>query len=334
VLDGWFHPDHALYAPNSVLRLPTDVLLVDREEILTSTARTVGWQLGDTALKMWMAIATLHIACGRPQSGKVETSVGHIARLLWRGRPAGTSTERIITALLDLYRAELVIDGWDVVRNAPGPRLGFTRLLSNVSIDPLLLDHYKRRKAKQTGSAAAAELELPSRREVGRLFRDAGQGMVGWEVNSTYRAALDDVDLHRFEWEKAQRLTGVALPLWLMLTAPGMPYRPSLEAPDRWIVEIPLAGAEHYRRLGIHASRLPAQRRTLNQAAARICAVDSEFVAAQTAPCRHRGGDLLRITRTSPTSGAQDGQGPGSTVCEPKASRLRATEQIPFIVDV
>jgi hypothetical protein len=294
VLDGWFHPDHSLYAPHSVLQLPDDVLVVDREEIIPSTARTVGWHLGDTALKMWMAISTLHVACGRPRDGKGETSVGHFARLLWSGRPASTSTQRIITALLDLFRAELVIEGWDVVRNEPGPRLGFTRLLSNVSIDPLLLDHYERRKAN---------IELPSRREVGRLFREAGQGMIGWELNSTYRLALDGVDLHRFEWEKAQQLTGVALPLWLMLTAPGMPYRPALEIPDRWIVEIPLRGGEHYRTLGIHAGALSAQRRTLNNAMARICAIDPDFVAAQTTPCRQRGIDLLRITRTSPTTG-------------------------------
>ena len=49
---------------------PSGLLVVDARELLTSTARVVGAQLGELHFKAWMAVITLHVAGGMPGDGR------------------------------------------------------------------------------------------------------------------------------------------------------------------------------------------------------------------------------------------------------------------------
>ncbi|PZS24633.1 MAG: hypothetical protein DLM58_24305 [Pseudonocardiales bacterium] len=116
---------------------------------------------------------------------------------------------------------------------------------------------------------------------------------------------MAEADLRRFDWTKAQQLRGVALALWLVFTSARVPYRPLLgEGKELEGVEIALT-PEHCQALGVRAGADAARRRTLNDAGARVCAVDKSFIAFEA----HggRGVDsFLRIVRRRPPDSPLD----------------------------
>lgn len=56
--------------------------MIDPRELLTSTARVVGAQLGALHFKTWMALVTLHVAHGMPADGKATSTIVELTRLM------------------------------------------------------------------------------------------------------------------------------------------------------------------------------------------------------------------------------------------------------------
>ena len=51
------------------------MLVIDARELLTSTARVVGAQMGELHLKLWMALVTHHVAEGLPENAEGASAV-------------------------------------------------------------------------------------------------------------------------------------------------------------------------------------------------------------------------------------------------------------------
>ncbi len=57
--------------------------MIDARELLTSTARVVGATLGELHFKAWMALITIHVAGGMPETGWGSSAVGEFGRIVW-----------------------------------------------------------------------------------------------------------------------------------------------------------------------------------------------------------------------------------------------------------
>lgn len=263
------------------------MLVIDARELLTSTARVVGTQLGELHFKTWMAIVTLHVACGAPEEGRVSTTIGELARLIWgedkhRG---GSNTRKLLRALHDLRDARFTVPGFDLVNRRPAEGVSDTGLLINLYVDATLL---------RTFSGEALE-----QAEIGRDMGGKGRGTIGWRMHPDYAGHLAATELRRFDWAKAQQLRGVALALWMVFTSPRVPYRPLFDGPgDLEKIEIPLR-EEHCHALGVRASTDAARRRTFNEAGPRVVGADKSFVSFEAHGGRGRDS-FLRVVRHRP----------------------------------
>jgi hypothetical protein len=269
---------------------PRGLLVIDARELLTSTARVVGAQLGELHFKIWMALLTLHVAHGMPDDGSGATTVGELSRIVWGGDRArgGLNTSRVLRTLFDLYEATFTVPGYDLVSGRPAPGLSSTRLLINLYVDETMLHAFKEPAAHGIGRA-----------EFGRAFATKRRGTITWRLHPDYTERLAGADLRRFDWTKAQQLRGVALALWMVFTSPRVPYRPLLsERGELETVEVSLT-AEHWQALGVRAGADAARRRTLNDAGQRVCAADKAFVAFEAHGGRGQKS-FLRIVRRRP----------------------------------
>jgi hypothetical protein len=85
-------------------------------------------------------------------------------------------------------------------------------------------------------------------------------------MHPDYTQRLAESDLRRFDWNKAQRLRGVALALWMVFSSPRVRYRSVFETREELeLVEVPLT-VEHCQALGVRAATDAARRRTFNEA--------------------------------------------------------------------
>ena len=78
-VEGWMDDDVASAATQLFGNGPRGMLVIDARELLTSTARVVGAQLGELHFKVWMAVITLHVAHGL---GGVHGWIVAVRRLL------------------------------------------------------------------------------------------------------------------------------------------------------------------------------------------------------------------------------------------------------------
>ena len=87
---------------------PRGVLVIDARELLTSTARVVGVQLGELHFKAWMALITLHVAHGMPVDGRGASGGGEFSRIVVGGRQkrGGSNTHKLLRALFNLRQAQ------------------------------------------------------------------------------------------------------------------------------------------------------------------------------------------------------------------------------------
>jgi hypothetical protein len=288
-INGWMDDDVASSATQLFGNGPTGMLIIDARELLTSTARVVGAQLGEIHFKAWMAMVTLHVAQGMPEDGRGTATVGELSRLVWgedRAR-GGKNTKHLLRALFDLSGARFTVPGYDMVNQRPAAGVSETSLLINLFVDETMLKVFQ-----------GEEHEL-TKADFGKALGGKQKGTIAWRLHPDYSARLAESDLRRFDWVKAQRLRGVALALWMVFTSPRVPYRPVLEASGNLeVVEIPLT-PEHCHALGVQAATDAARRRTLNDAGARVCAADKSFVSFEAHGGRGRES-FLRIVRTPP----------------------------------
>lgn len=286
-LEGWMDEDAAAAAGQLFGSGPAGLLIVDARELLASTARVVGATLGELHLKAWMAIVSLHVASGLPEDGRVDTTIGELARLVWGpGKQfGGLNTSRLLRVLHDLREVRLTVPGFDLINQRPAPGVSDTGLMINLYVDKTLLQTFHN--------------EGLGRAEIGRRLGGKGRGTIGWRMHPDYAGHLAATELRRFNWAKAQELRGVALALWMVFSSPRVPYRPVFEATgDLETVEIPLL-EEHCHALGVRASTDAARRRTFNDAGPRVVAADSSFVSF--AAHGGRGSDsFLRVVRHRP----------------------------------
>lgn len=286
-IDGWMDDDVASAATQLFSDGPHGALVVDARELLTSTARVVGAQMGELHLKVWMAIVTLYVASGMPADGKIPVTVGELSRIILgadRSR-GGKNTRHILRALFDLYHAEVTVPGYDVVNGRPTSGASVMRLLITLHVDETMLKVFEGKEHSMT------------RRDFGADLGAKQRGTVEVQLHPTYTERLAESDLRRFDWAKAQQLRGVALALWMVFTSPRVPYRATLERTgDYETVQIPLT-LEHCHALGVHAATDAARRRTLNEAGKRVCAADRSFVAFEAYGRRGHDG-YLKIVRT------------------------------------
>jgi hypothetical protein len=291
------------------------LLIIDARELLSSTARVVGAQLGELHFKVWMALITVHVVNGMPEHGRGSSAFGELSRVVWGAEKnvGGTQRRLLLRALKDLYEASFTIPGYDLVTQRPTAGASNTRLLINLFIDETLLKAYE--DSATRGPETPAQLRK-RQMAIGQAVGAKRRGTLSWRLHPDYTQRLADADLRRFDWAKAQQLRGVALALWMVFTSPRVPYRGIMgEAGELEMVELPLT-FEHCRALGVRAGADAARRRTLNEAGARVCAADKSFIAFEA----HGGRGLesfLRIVRRRPPDwplarplGAPAGLGP------------------------
>lgn len=297
-VEGWMDDDVASAASQLFGSGPRGLLVIDARELLTSTARVVGAQLGEIHFKVWMALITLHVAHGMPDDGRGSSAFGEFTRIVWGADKAHGSTARrqLLGALMDLHEARFTVAGYDLVNQRPAPAASSTSLLINLVVDDAILKSYE--EAATRGAETPEQLQA-RQRQIGQAVGGKRRGTLAWRLHPDYTQRLADADLRRFDWTKAQQLRGVALALWLVFTSARVPYRPLLgEGRELEGVEIPLT-PEHCQALGVRAGVDAARRRTLNDAGARVAAVDKSFIAFEA----HggRGVDsFLRIVRRRP----------------------------------
>ena len=288
-IEGWMDDDVASAATQLFGSGPSGLLVIDARELLTSTARVVGVQLGEIHFKAWMALVTLHVASGMPADGKGTATVGELSRILWGDDRArgGSNTKKLLRALFDLRQAQFTVPGYDMVNQRPAAGVSDTSLLINLYVDETMLKAFRQDDHQLTRS------------EFGKALGIKQRGTIAWRLHPDYTQRLAESDLRRFDWAKAQRLRGVALALWMVFTSPRVPYRPVLErAGELELVELPLT-LQHCHALGVKAGTDAARRRTLNDAGRRVCAADKSFVAFEAHGGRGRES-FLRIVRTPP----------------------------------
>lgn len=286
-LEGWMDEDAAAAAGQLFGSGPAGLLVVDARELLASTARVVGATLGELHLKAWMAIVSLHVASGLPEDGRVDTTIGELAQLVWGPEKqfGGLNTSRLLRVLHDLREVRLTVPGFDLINQRPAAGVSDTGLMINLYVDKTLLQTFHN--------------EGLQRAEIGRRLGGKGRGTIGWRMHPDYAQHLGGAELRRFNWAKAQQLRGVALALWMVFASPRVPYRPVFEATgDLETVEILLL-EEHCHALGVRASTDAARRRTFNDAGQRVVAADSSFVSFEAHGGRGRDS-FLRVVRHHP----------------------------------
>jgi hypothetical protein len=309
-LPGWFDDDAASAAGQLWGGGPGGPLIVDARELLVSTARVVGVQLGELHFKAWMALVTLHVAHGMPTDGLGASTIGEFNRIIWGAdkETGGSNTKKLVKALYELRHAVFRLPGHNVDGSASPSMNADTQVLINFGVDTAILKAYGASLRKQGKAAEGiwkdilqdveAQPEL-SRGEFGKLLGGKGRGTIAWRMHPDYVQRLAEADLRRFDWSKAQSMRGVALALWMTFTSPRMPYRPVFEAPqDLEILELPLSESNCHA-LGVRSAADAARRRTLNDAGVRVCGADKTFIAFEA----HggRGVDsFLRVVRTPP----------------------------------
>ena len=263
---------------------PAGLLVIDHRELLSSTARVVGAQLGELHFKTWMALITLHVAHGLPEDGVGQSNIGEFSRLIWGSgkERGGSNTKKLLRALFALEGARFTLPGWNSALQQPGDGASATRLLIDLYVDRAILDSYE-------GGHSF------DRAEVGRQLGGKGRGTIAWKLHPTYTQRLAESDLRRFDWAKAQQLRGVALALWMLFGSPRVPYRAAMGRRGEEQVEVPLT-VEHCHALGVRAATDAARRRTFNEAGARVCAADRSFRAFEAHGGRGRDS-FLRVIR-------------------------------------
>ena len=245
---------------------PRGLLVVDAQELLTSTARVVGAQHGEVHFK-------------------ASATVGELCRMIWgedRAR-GGSNTKRLLRAMFDLRDARFTVPGYDMVHQRPASGVSDTSLLINLHVDETIL------------RAFSGENHIFNRVALGEALGAKQHGTIAWRLHPDYAQRLAESDLRRFDWTKAQQLRGVALALWMVFTSPRVPYRPVFESPDLEMVEVPLT-LEHCHALGVRNAADAGRRRTLNEAGQRVCAADKSFMAFEAHGGRGRNS-FLRIVR-------------------------------------
>jgi hypothetical protein len=291
-IEGWMDDDVASAATQLFGSGPSGLLVIDARELLSSTARVVGAQLGELHFKSLMALITLHVANGMPEDGRGATTAGELSRMMWgedRER-GGSNTKKLLRTLFDLRQAQFTVPGYDMVNHRPAAGVSDTSLLINLFVDETILKAY-----------AEAGTHKLDRADFGKALGAKRRGTIAWRLHPDYTQRLAESDLRRFDWTKAQQLRGVALALWMVFTSPRVPYRPVFERPGELeIVEIPLT-LEHCYALGVQNAADAGRRRTLNEAGQRVCAADKSFVAFEAHGGRGRDS-FLRIIRTPPKS--------------------------------
>ncbi len=281
---------------------PRGLLVIDARELLTSTARVVGAQLGELHFKVWMTLITLHVAQGLPEDGRGSSAFGEFSRIVWgpEKAPGGKDTRQLLRALIELSEARFTVPGYDLVNQRPAPAMSNTSLLINLVVDETILKTYEETASRRDETPEARRRRLMS---IGQTLGAKRRGTLSWRLHPDYSQRLAEADLRRFDWTQAQQLRGVALVLWMVFTSPRVPYRSMFGEPHELeMVEIPLT-AEHCQALGVRAGADSARRRTLNAAGARVCAADRSFVTFQ-AHGGHGVESFLRIVRRRPCEAA------------------------------
>jgi len=295
-IEGWMDDDVASAATQLFSSGPSGLLVIDARELLTSTARVVGVELGELHFKVWMAIITLHVAHGMPADGRGEATAAELGRIIWGAdrEQGGSNTKKLLKALFDLSNAKFTVPGYDMVHQRPAASVSSTSLLINLAVDDTML--------KAFTEAGRHHLD---RAQFGAALGAKQRGTISWRLHPDYSQRLAESDLRRFDWTKAQQLRGVALALWMVFSSPRVPYREVFESRAQMeMVEVPLT-REHCLALGVRAASDAARRRTLNDAGRRVAAADKSFAAFEA----HGGRgchSFLRIVRNRPRHSPPD----------------------------
>lgn len=267
---------------------PAGTLVVDAQELLSSTARVVGTQFGELHFKTWMALITMFVADGMPEDGIGRSNVSEFSRIVWGSKETGGSnTKRVVGALSDLFAATVTLPGYNFDTRRPEPGMTNSRLLTDLFVDETILQAY----------------ETPGvldRAEIGRLTGGKGTGTLAWALNPRYAQRLAESELRRFDWTKAQQLRGAALALWLVFTSPRVPYKPLMGSSAEGLEYTDVAlTQDHCNALGVRNAADAGRRRTLNEAGSRVCAADLSFVSFEAHGGRNQQSFLRVVRRRS-----------------------------------
>ena len=289
-IDGWMDDDIGAVATQLFGGGPNSLLVIDGRDLISSTARVVGSQMGELHFKMMMALITLHVSAGMPEDGKCSSTIGEMGRLIWGADRAqgGKNTRVLLRTLLDLREARFTVPGYDAVNGKIAQGISDMSLMIGVYVDETIMRSFE----------AGAQKQI-DRGELGREFGSKRAGTVAWQLHPEYVKRLAGSDLRRFDWAKAQQLRGVALALWMVFTSPRVPYRQVLEDPELEMVEVPLT-PESCAALGVFNQQEAGRRRTLNHAGDGVKRADRSFVAFEAHTTRNRQS-FLRVVRKRPS---------------------------------
>lgn len=131
-IEGWMDDDVASAASQLFGSGPRGLLVIDARELLTSTARVVGAQLGELHFKVWMGLITLHAVHGMPEDGRGSSGFGEFGRLVWGSEKAcgGTQIRQLLRALIDLRQVVFTVPGYDLVNGRPMAAVSDTNLFA------------------------------------------------------------------------------------------------------------------------------------------------------------------------------------------------------------
>lgn len=288
-------------------------------EVLAQTTEIVGATWGEAHRNVLIAMSMTYVARG--DDGKASTSVARLAKLIYGDSAGGREYRKVTDAILDLFRGEITVSGYDPMTGEQTEGL-YSR--SRLLIDIKWHDEVEKiREGELTDPAEIAR----------RLGGTRGEDTIYWRFHPEYARRLEDKDVISLDWNCLRELHGVAQSLWIQLSAPRFGFKPIVDRPGWEAAEV-LLDEETYRAFGVHASEDRFRRRTLNQAGERIVATDPSYEVFQAEGGRNRPS-VLRIVRRIGTGGIVgavtiedvDGNAVTSNYWPPRGSELADVEE-------
>ena len=249
-------------------------------------ASATGAPLGDPEFDVHTWLRERFVALGCPDDNAVPFT-GHALQSALYGYKSGQTRKLILRALDNLTRAFVTIPGFDARRGVLDPDAVSRRLR--------LLEGVIEHGFYERFAAARARGETPNPGDFASLGSQRGDITLvallpSWSARAlrAWLGAPLDLDAQR-------ELAGVAKRLWVQLDA--QPFIGNGNERELFVLELDSAA---YAAIGFHHRRPTDRKRYLTAALARICEVDSTYLAEHTRVETHptrRGLHLLTVTR-------------------------------------
>lgn len=223
---------------------------VDRRDprLLEFLASARNAPLGELEFDVLAWMITRWYQVGRPRDGKLDATLGDLARSMYGAKGGGKQYALIRNALDNLYA---------------------------VSIDFVLIENDDEGVVKATRRKRIIQaLEIKEPIGPGALNGAGAGGGVEVELASWLVSQLDSQTVTALSWGLIRRLTGVSKRLAVYLAAHSRDFSPITRHTERFVVELE---DDLYDELGITATRERQRRASVARALARIAKYDTRY---------------------------------------------------------